>query len=81
MTLIQTLKVLGIQVLKGYISFEIIVGEKVYNFLRLYRSPSQIGDAFETFADDLESTLDALINSNLFLIIAIGGFNAKTGNC
>ena len=48
------------------------------NFLCLYRSPSQTQDIFETFADNLELTLDTLTNKNPFLIVAIGDFNAKT---
>ena len=31
-------------------------------------------------ADNLELTLDTLTNNNLFLIVAIGDFNAKTAN-
>ena len=50
------------------------------NFLCLYRSPSQTRDTFETFADNLELTLDTLTNNNPFLIVAIGDFNAKTTN-
>ena len=33
---------------------------------------------FGTFADKFELTLDSLINKNPFLIVALGGFNAKT---
>ena len=50
----------------------------MWNFLCLYRSPSQIRDTFETFADNLELTLDTLTNNNTFLIVAIDNFNAKT---
>ena len=44
----------------------------------LYGSPSQTWDIFETFADNFELTLDTNINKNLFLIVALGNFNAKT---
>ena len=44
----------------------------------LYRPPSQTWDIFETFADNFELTLDTNINKNLFLIVALGNFNAKT---
>ena len=52
----------------------------MFNFLCLYKSPSQARDTSETFADNLELTLNTLINNNPFLIVAIGDFNAKTTN-
>ena len=74
------LKVLDIQFLNECINFEIIIGGKMCNFLCLYRSPSQTRDIFETFADNLELTVDTLTNKNPFLIVAIRGFNTKTTN-
>ena len=68
------------QFLNECINFEIIIGGKMCNFLCLYRSPSQTRDIFETFADNLELTLDTLTNKNPFLIVVIRGFNAKTTN-
>ena len=50
-------------------SFEIRIGEKGFIFLRLYKSPSQTQDIFETF-----------INKNSFLIDAFGDFNVKRTN-
>ena len=50
------------------------------NFLCLYRSLSQTRDNFETFADNLELTLDTLTNSNPFLNVVTGDFNANTTN-
>ena len=47
------------------------------NFLCFYRLPSETRDTLETFADNLELTLDKLTH-NLFLIVAIGDFNAET---
>ena len=41
------------------------------NFLCLYRSPSQTPKTFETFADNLQLTLDTLTNNNPFLIVVI----------
>ena len=66
------LKVLDIQFLNEGINFEINIGGQVRNFLCLYRSPSETRETFETFADNLELTLDTLINNNLFLIAATG---------
>ena len=74
------LKILGIQFLNKCIVFERNISEKVCNFPCLYRSTSQSWDTFETFAENLELTLDALTNNNLFLISAIGDFNVKTLN-
>ena len=74
------LKVLDIKFLNECINFEINIGQKMRNFLCLYKSPSQTRDTFETFADNLELTLDTLTNNNPFLIAAIGDFNAKTTN-
>ena len=50
------------------------------NFLCLYRSPIQTWEIVEAFADNLELTLDTLINENPFLIVAVGDFNTKTTN-
>ena len=53
---------------------------KTCNFLSLYRSPSQSQDDFETFTENLESNLENLVQRNLFLVMAIGDFNAKSSN-
>ena len=47
------LKVIDIQFLNECLNFEINVGGKMFNFLCLYRSPSQTRDTFETFANNL----------------------------
>ena len=54
------LKVLDIQFLNECINFEINIGRKMCNFLCLYRSPSQKRNIFETFANNLELTLNTL---------------------
>ena len=61
-------------------SFELQIGDKICNFLALYRSPSQSQDDFETFADNFEMTLELLAQKNPFLLTAIGDFNAKSSN-
>ena len=58
--------------------FEINIGRKMCNFFCLYRSPSQTPKTFETFANNLQLTLDTLTNNNPFLIVIIGHFNVKT---
>ena len=67
-------KVIGIQFLNKWINFEIRIGGKLSNFLCLYWSPSQTRDIFETLADNFE----ILTIKNLFLIVTLGDFNAKT---
>ena len=65
------LKVLDIQFLNECINFEINIGGKMCNFLCLYRSPSQTRDTFETFADNLELTLDKLTNNKLLSLVIL----------
>ena len=74
------MNVIDIQLLNECINFEIRISGKLRSFLCLYRSLSQTGDIFETFADNFELTLDIIINKNPFLIVALGDFNAKTTN-
>ena len=56
------------------------IGDKIGNLEALYRSQSQSQDDFEVFTDNLEMTLEILAQKNLFLITAIGDFNAKSSN-
>ena len=56
------------------------MGNKICNFVALYRSPSQSQDDFEAIADNFEMTLEILAQKNPFLITAIGDFNAKSTN-
>lgn len=74
------MKVLDIQFLNECLNFELNIGGKVCHFLCLSGSPNQTGKSFETLADNLELDIDTLTNINLFLIVAIGNFNAKTIN-
>ena len=54
------------------------IGEKLCNFVALYRSPSQSQDEFETFAKNLELNLNTISANNLFLTVVTGVFNAKS---
>ena len=56
------------------------IGDKICNLEALYRSQSQSQDDFEVFTDNLEMTLEILAQKNIFLITAIGDFNAKSSN-
>ena len=54
------LRVINIGYLHECLSFELQIGDKICNFVALYRSPSQSQDDFETFADNFEMTLEFL---------------------
>ena len=45
--------------------------------LRLYRSPSQTKDQFESFLDNLKLNLDTIVAKNPYLVVIIGYFNIK----
>ena len=68
------LGVLDIQYLNEGISFELKIGDKLCTFVAPYRSPSQLQDNFDNFKLNLET----LSRKTLFLLVAIGDFNAKT---
>ena len=72
------LRVLDIQYLHECINFELKIGDKLCNFVALYRSPSQTQDEFGKFSDNLELNLGTLSQKNPFLVVAIGDFNAKS---
>ena len=59
------------------LNFEIIIGNKICNFITLYRSPSQNQDDFQAFIGNLELNLETLAQRNPFLMVVIGDFNAK----
>ena len=54
------MRVLDIQYLHECINFELKIGDKLCNFVALYRSPSQTQDEFEKFSDNLELNLGTL---------------------
>ena len=49
--------------------------------ISLKRSLNQSEDDFENFCNNFGLTLDAVSATNSFLIVSIGDFNAKSGNC
>ena len=53
------------------------IGDKVCNFISLYRSPNQSLEEFETFADNLELNLDIIVKKIPVLIVLLGDLNAK----
>ena len=60
------------------INFEIKIGDKVCNFISLYKSPSQTLDKFETLSKNFELNLEDIVHRNPFLVKVIGDFNAKS---
>ena len=71
------LKLVNINYLQECLNFEFKIGNKLCNFISLYRSPSQSQDNFETFIDNLELNIDEIAARNPFLIVILGDFNAK----
>ena len=59
------LRVINIGYLNECLTFELEVGDKICNFVVLYRSPIQSQDEFET-SDNIEMTLDILAQKNPF---------------
>ena len=59
------------------IVFELKFGSKFCEIVSWYRSPNQFHDEFETFAKNLELVLDKIFETNPFLVIELGDFNAK----
>ena len=73
-------RVVNIGYLNQCLTLERKVGDKICNFVVLYRSPSQSQDELETFSDNFEMTLEILVQKNLFLMTAMGDFNTKSKN-
>ena len=66
------LRIISINYLSECINFEIMIGNKICNFITLYRSPSQNQDDFQAFIDNLEMNLETLAQRNLFLMVVTG---------
>ena len=74
------LRIISINYLNEYVRFELMVGDKLCNFIALYRSPSQSQDQFESFKENLELNLESAVQNNPFLVVLLGDFNAKSSN-
>ena len=72
------LKVLSTNFLQECINFEVCIGNKICQFIHLYRTPSESQDEFHDFLTNLEMNLDDSFNSNPFLTTVVGDFNAKS---
>ena len=74
------LRIIDINYLNECVRFELMVGDKLCNFIALYRSPSQSQDLFESFKENLELNLESAVQNNPFLVVLLGDFNAKSSN-
>ena len=62
------------------LNFSLSVYRKQCNITLIHRSPSQSSDVFDTFLSNFELLLDYTANSNLFVSIIIGDFDASSNN-
>ena len=74
------LRILDIYYLQESICFELKIGDKLCNFLSLYRSLSQSQEEFEKFSEIIERNLDRLFQNNPFLVVVTGYFKVKSSN-
>ena len=71
------LRLCNVSYLNEYICFEMMISNKLCDFISLYRSRNQSSDEFENFVYNLDLTLEALTQKNPFLTVIIVYFNAK----
>ena len=74
------LRIININYLNEWVRFELMVGDKLCNFIALYRSPSQSQDQFQSFKENVELNLESAVQNNPFLAVVLGDFNAKSSN-
>ena len=68
---------LDLKYLQKCINLGLIIGDNLWCFIIIYRSPSQTQDDFENFMKNVELNLDKINLKNL-LTAALGDFNAKS---
>ena len=69
-----------IEYIQECLVFQVLITNKLWNFISLHQSPIQPADYLIQFADNLELTLEEVTNNNLFLIVDFSGFNIKSQN-
>ena len=72
------MRIISVNYLSECINLEIMIGNKICDFLTLNRSPSQNQYDFQAFIDNLEMNQETLAQRNPFLMVVIGDFNAKS---
>ena len=75
------LRIISVNYLSECINFETMIGNKICNFITLYKSPSQNQYDFQAFIDNLEMNLETPVQKNPFLMVVIGDFNAESKKC
>ena len=58
------LRIIIINYLNKCVRFELMVGDKLCNFIALYRSPSQSQDQFESFKETFELSLESILGKS-----------------
>ena len=71
------MKLLDTKYLQECINFELIIGDNLGRFIKLYRSPSQTHDDFENFMKNFELSLDEINKKSPFLTVTSDDFNGK----
>ena len=54
-----------------------MISNKQYNFVDIYRSPSQNQEELHSFLKNIETTLDKVALNNTFMLPVIGDLNLK----
>ena len=75
------LRILDIHFLHESINVEMRIGNKVFNFISLYRSQSQSLEEYETFTEfNDEFNWDTIAKNNPSLFVLLGNLNSKSSN-
>ena len=74
------LRIIDTNYLNKCVRSELMVGDKLCNFIALYRSPSQSQDLSESFKENFELNLKSAVQNDPFLVVFLGDFNAKSSN-
>ena len=73
-------RIIDINYLNDCVRFELMVGDKLCNFIALYTLKSQSQDLFEHFKENFDLSLKSAVQHNPFLVVLLGVFNAKSSN-
>ena len=70
-------EVFNIHYLLEFICFYLNIGNKTFNIISFYRSPSETADAFDKCLTNLNLPLKSVTKKKSVLSVVIGGFNAR----
>ena len=74
------LRIVNVIHLNKCVRLQLMVGDKLCNFIALCKCPNQSQDQFEYFRENLELNLESAVQDNPFLVILTSDFNAKSSN-